>query len=233
MRNEMQHPEAERLEAFVEGTLDAGDRVVIASHLQACPDCQTALEEWKALFAALEGLPQFEPAPGFAERVMAGVKIAPAPKRAAGWNWHSAQTAVMAWAGSAAGSVSHYLPKTTFGWAMANAFLSLPFVLGAAAVGWLVSKSYITPESLWAFATEQAATGLRGLGEAAVATALQTDVALWLLGQSGQFLQTAGFTGVGVLLAAAGAATALSTWVIYRNLFRTPARDTTYASFSF
>jgi anti-sigma factor RsiW len=233
MRNDMQHPAAERLEAFVEGTLDAGDRAIVESHLLGCPDCQTALDEWKALFAALEGLPQFDPAPGFADRVMAGVKVAPAPRQATRWNWLTAQTAVTAWAGSTAESLSRFLPKSTFGWAMATAFLSLPFVLGAAVMGWLVSKSYITPESLWAFAMEQAAAGVRSLGEAAVATALQTDVALWLLGQGGQLVETAGFTGVGMLLVAGGATTVMSAWVLYRNLFRTHARDTTYASYSF
>lgn len=230
--NEMQHPTAERLEAFVEGGLDAGERAVVESHLMGCPACQTAVEEWRALFAALEGLPQFEPAPGFADRVMARVHVAPARGRTA-WSWASAQAAVTAWAGRAGTSLGRYLPKSTFGWAMATAFLSLPFVLGAAAMGWLVSRDYLTPQSLWVFATEQARTGLRTLGETAVTTALQTDVAAWLVSQAGQFMENAGLTGLGVVLAAAGVATLLSTWILYRNLFRTPARDTTYASYSF
>jgi anti-sigma factor RsiW len=233
MMNEMQHPTAERLEAFVEGILDAGDRAVVESHLMGCSHCQSAVEEWRALFAALEGLPHFEPAPGFADRVMADVKVAPAGARAAGWSWQSAQTAVMAWAGDAGRAASRLMPKTTFGWAMATAFLSLPVVLGAAAMGWLISREYITAQSLWVFATGQAAAGLRSLGETAVATALQTDVAAWLVSQTGQFMGSAGLTGVGLVLAAAGTATALSAWVLYRNLFRTPARDTTYASYSF
>jgi anti-sigma factor RsiW len=233
MTNDMKHPSAERLEAFVEGRLAAGDRVVIDSHLLGCPECQTALEEWQALFAALEGLPQFEPSPGFAERVMAGVHVAPSRQRSRRWSWQSAQAAVVAWGEESARAASRFLPKTTFGWAMATAFLSLPFVLMAAAMGWLVSRSYLTPQSVWAFASEQAASGLRALGETAVTTALQTDMAAWLVAQTVAFMERAGLTGVGVLLASAGVATMLSGWVLYRNLFRTPARDTNYASYSF
>lgn len=233
MMNKMHHPTAERLEAFVEGILAAGDRAVVESHLVGCPECQTAVEEWRALFAALEGLPQFDPSPGFADRVMSGVRVAPAPARRRASGWQSAQAAVSAWASGVAAAGSRFMPKTTFGWAMATAFLSIPFVVGAAAMGWVVTQSQLTPGSLLAFVTGQAAGSLRAVGEAAVAGALQTDVAVWLLAQLGRVVETAGFTGVGVLLAACSVTTALSAWVLYRNLFRTPARDTTYASFSF
>jgi hypothetical protein len=233
MINEMQHPNAERLEAFVEGVLDAGEHAVVESHLMGCPGCQTAVEEWRALFAALEGLPQFEPSPGFADRVMAGVEVAPARKQAQAWSWQSAQAALAAWARGAGEALGGYLPKTTFGWAMATAFLSLPVVVTAAAMGWIVSRSQLTTESLLAFATEQMAGSVRSLGESAVATAIQTDVAAWLVGQAGMFIQKAGLTGVGVVLAAAGISTALSAWVLYRNLVRTPERDTSYVSYSF
>jgi anti-sigma factor RsiW len=233
MISDMKHPSAERLEAFAESTLPAGDRVVIESHVLGCPDCQTSVEEWRALFVALQGLPHFDPSPGFAERVMAGVHLAPARRRARGWSWQSAQAAVVAWGEETARAASRFLPRTTFGWAMATAFLSLPFVLVAAVMGWLVSKSYLTPQSLWAFASEQAAVGLRSLGETAVTTALQTNMAAWVVAQAVAFMERAGLPGVGVMLASAGLATVLSAWVLYRNLFRTPARDTNYASYSF
>jgi anti-sigma factor RsiW len=236
MTNNMNHPPAERLEAFVEGLLDGGDRVVVESHLLGCPECRSAVEEWTALFTALSGLPQFEPAPGFAERVMAGVQLAGraqarSPGRA--WDWQAAQAAVSAAAGRAGASLNRLIPQTTPGWAMAAALLSLPIVFAAAAMGWLVSRSYITPQSLWLFASNQAVAGVRSAGETAVATALQTDIAAWLVGQSATLLETAGFTGVGVLIAAAGATTVLSIWVLYRNLFRTPTRESNYVSYSF
>jgi anti-sigma factor RsiW len=237
MTTNMSHPPAERLEAFVEGILDGGDRVVVESHLLGCPECRSAVEEWTALFTALAGLPQFEPAPGFTERVMAGVQLAGrAQARAARSRaryWQSAQAAISAAADRAGASLGRLIPQTTFGWAMAAAFLSLPVVFAAAAMGWLVSRSYITPQSLWLFASNQAVAGVRSAGETAVATALQTDIAAWLVGQSATLLETAGFTGVGVLIAAAGATTVLSIWVLYRNLFRTPTRESNYVSYSF
>jgi hypothetical protein len=241
MMNEMHHPTADRLEAFVEGVLEAGDRVIIESHILACADCQSAVEEWRALFAALDGLPHFEPATGFADRVIARLDLDPATGRArstvkagpAGWSWQGVQAAVAAHAGRAGAAVAGLMPKTTFGWAMATAFISLPFVIGAAIIGWLISRSYITPGSLWLYASTQAADGLRALGEAAVAMALQTYTAGWLVGQGASLLETVGATGVGAVLVAAGVATVLSVWVLYRNLFRTPTRETNYVLHSF
>jgi hypothetical protein len=240
MKSNMDHPPAERLEAFVEGLLDAGDRVVVESHLLGCADCQTAVEEWRTLFAALAGLPEFEPTQGFADRVMTRVRVAPRRvparslgERLSGWNWSAAQAAFSGAAGRAGGALGRIMPRTTFGWAMATAFVSLPFVLGAAAMGWLVSRSYVTPESLWLFASTQAVDGMRALGGTAVSTAMQTDVAAWLVSQGSALLETAGITGVGVLAAAAGVTTVLSIWVLYRNLFRTPTRESNYASYSF
>jgi hypothetical protein len=240
MTSNMNHPPAERLEAFVEGLLEAGDRVVVESHLPGCPSCRSAVEEWRALFTALAGLPQFEPKSGFANRVMAGVRIAPrhaqAPslgERIGGWSWESAQAAVSAAAGRAGASLGRLMPKTTFGWATATALLSLPVVAAAAALGWLVSRSYITPQSLWLFASTQAVDGMRAAGETAVSTALQTDIAAWLVSQGTMLLETAGVTGIGMLIAAAGATTVLSIWVLYRNLFRTPTRESNYVSYSF
>jgi hypothetical protein len=247
MTSDMKHPPAERLEAFVEGLLDGGDRAVVESHVLGCAHCQAAVEEWRALFTALSGLPQFEPAPGFADRVMAGLELAPARRRRAapgrlrraapgrlrGWNWQSAQAALAGQAAAAAAALGRLMPKTTFGWALATAFVSLPFILGAAALGWLMSRSYITPQSLWAYLSTQAVDGMRALGETAVSTALQTDVAAWLVSQGGAVLEQAGFTGIGMIAAAAGLTTVLASWVLYRNLFRTPARESTYASYSF
>jgi hypothetical protein len=43
----------------------------------------------------------------------------------------------------------------------------------------------------------------------------------------------AGVTGLGVILAGAGTMTVLSIWVLYRNLFRSPSRDSDYALYSF
>lgn len=225
------HPTEDRLEAFVEGLLDPGERVVVESHVVGCPRCEAQVDEWRALFAALSGLPQFEPAPGFAERVMSGVRVAPKANRRRTWQrargWAAGQASAVGTA------VAGVLPKSTFGWAVATAFLALPILVGGAFMAWLLSRSYLTPETLWAYVSSRAVEGVQSLGTTALTAALQTDVIAWLVMRGGELLESAGAAGVGAVLATVSAATMLSIWVLYRNLIRTPTRETNYVTFSF
>jgi anti-sigma factor RsiW len=216
------HLTAERLEGYVEGLLDQAERAVVESHLAGCAGCRQEVDEWLALFAALSDLPELEPAPDFADRVMSRVRIAP---RAQLQQWQR----LVAGAGAA---VSRFLPKTTFGWAVSVAFLSLPMLAVAAAVAWLLRNPYVEPATLWTFVAGRALDGVRVLGSSAAAAAMQTDVAAWTVARVTALL---GGTGPTVLAAAAGATafmTMLSIWVLYRNLVRTPSRDSRYALFS-
>jgi anti-sigma factor RsiW len=224
--SETYHPAADRLEAFVEGTLREGDRVVLESHLVACPACQTQVEEWRALFTALDGLPQFEPSVGFANRVMQHVRIAPQSA------WAAQQAVWQHWAGRANALIARVAPKTNYGWSLAVALLALPLLIGGSAIAWLVSKSYITSDALMGFTRESIVEGLQGIGATAVAAVMQTDIAAWVVANTGAVISTAGVTGLGAILAGAGAITVLSTWVLYRNLFRSPSRESDYALFS-
>lgn len=229
---ETQHPTADRLEAFVEGTLGTTERSVVESHLPDCHRCQADLEEWRALFTVLAGLPQFEPSAGFANRVMAGVRYG----RRAGWQsaWQSAwESAWQQQAARVGAVVGRAAPKSTFGWGLAAALLALPVVVGGSLVAWLVSRSYLTPQTLWAWTRETVVEGMQGVGATAMTTIMQTDVAAVIVQRGSEFLATAGTAGVGALVAAAGAATMLSIWVLYRNLIRTPTRESHYATYSF
>jgi anti-sigma factor RsiW len=229
---EMQHPAAERLEAFVEGALERADRVVVESHLVGCPRCQAEVEEWRALFAALSGLPQFDPSLGFADRVMAGVRVRAASGWQSAWeaSWRDAWQQSAARAGALADRVT---PRTSFGWGLAAALMALPVLLGGGVVAWLVSQSYLTPQTLWAWTSDTLVQGLQGIGTTAIGAVLQTDMATWLLSSGSEFVSTAGMTGIGLAMAVAGAATMLSVWVLYRNLFRTPTRESHYVTYSF
>jgi anti-sigma factor RsiW len=218
---EIQHLTAERLEAYVEGLLDQAERAVTESHLVGCPRCQHELDEWLALFAALADLPDLEPSPNFADRVMAHVRVSPR------WAWQQQ-------AARASAALTRVLPKTTFGWALTTAFLALPILLGAGLTVWLLSQSYLAPRSIWAFFSDQLLEGARASAAAALNWALQTDLAAWLGERGGAFVATAGLSGVGLIAATAALATVLSIWVLYRNLFRTPSRNSSnYALFSF
>lgn len=225
MSHQSLHPEEEQLEAYAEGTLDGGDRAVVESHVFACADCQGAIEEWRALFAALEGLPQLAPSAGFQDRVMARVQVG---SRAQAWH-----TQALAQARAAAHSVGHWLPQTTRGWALATAMLGLPAILGTALVAWLLSRDYVSAPALWIAARDTVDQGAQRLGEAFVQSLLQTDVVAWLVANTGEFLAVAGMRGLGAIIAVAGATTMLSIYVLYRNLFRTPTRESHYVTYSF
>jgi hypothetical protein len=217
---ETNHPAADRLEALVEGTLDAADRVVLESHLRSCSTCAVRVDEWRALFAALSSLPQYEPSLAFGDRVMARVRIRP---RAAWQEWADRATALAA----------RVAPRTNYGWSLAVALLALPVSLGGSAIGWLISQSYLTKETLLGYTRESMVEGLQGVGSTVIAAVMQTDVAAWVVANIGALISTAGITGLGAILAGGGALTVLSTWILYRNLVRSPSRDSHYALYSF
>ncbi len=209
----MNHPTSERLEAFVEGTLDGADRAIVASHLLACPRCESEVEEWRSLFAMLRSLPRRAPAPGFADRVMVHVRI-PQP-------WHA----------RASGLLSRFVPRTTGGWAVAAMLLAIPILTGASFMAWLLSKSYITASGLWVFATDQF-TNLASRAARGVFTGfLETDAA-GVIARGIAAAQNAGVRGVGVVAIGTAALTLVSIWVLYRYLIRPTSGDANHVTFS-
>lgn len=218
--SEKYHPTTDRLEAYVEGLLDQSERVVMESHLLSCPGCQQEVDEWLGLFAALSDLPDLEPSPNFADRVMARVRIS--PRRA--WQQQAARTNAM---------LTRVLPKTTFGWALATALLALPVLFGGGLTVWLLSKPNVTVLTLWTFLSSQVVDGVRAFGSSAISTIMQADVVAWLVARSADLFAAGGTAGVGAVAATAAVTTMLSVWVLYRNLVRTPSRDSNYALYSF
>lgn len=217
----MRHLDTERLQGYAEGTIAEGDRAVLESHLQTCPQCTAEVEEWRSLYSALASLPQFAPSVQFAERVMARVQVG---------------SAVPVWAPlvtRAQQLAQRLAPKTTTGWALATAMLALPLLFGGGLVTWLVSKDYITAESLMAFVTNRASDGMQSLGASAIRALMETQLATWLVSQGSALIATAGMKGLGVLGATLCAGTMASIYILYKNLFRTPARESNHASYSF
>jgi hypothetical protein len=187
----------------------------VRSHLIGCPRCEAEVDEWRSMFAALATLPRFAPAVGFVNRVMAGVRV-PRP-----------------WQARASDMLVHVLPKTTRGWAATAALLALPILAGGTVMAWLLSRSYITTHGLWVFATDRFAATASKLAGGVVTNMMETDVAALLVTSIGGFFGTAGVRGVGVLAGAGAILTMLSIWILYRFLFRTPHRDSTYVTYSF
>lgn len=214
MSEPLLHPAAERLEAYVEGTLADADRAVLESHLLSCPRCQAEVEECRALFAALASLPLFDPSPGFADRVMAGVQVrVPVADRVA---------AVL----------GRLLPRTTRGWALAAAFLAAPILVVAALAGWLFTRPFVTPQALWLFLSDRVVDGVGALLGTVGTALLHGQLALWF---SQVVRDVVGGHGaqVGAGLALFAVLTVVSIWVLYRNLFRTPTREMQNVALSF
>lgn len=217
----MTHLDTERLQAFADGTIAESDRAVVESHLLACVRCSSEVEEWRSLFGTLAQLPRFAPGTAFADNVMAKVKV---------------PAAVPVWAPLVAGArqlSERFAPKTSAGWTLAAAMLMLPLLLGGGLLTWLFSKEYITPESLWVFMTDRATSSMQSLGASALSSLMETQIATWVVQQATAIVATAGVRGLGLIAGVGAALTMLSIWILYKNLFRTPTRESNYVSYSF
>lgn len=209
------HPEVEQIESYLEGTLRDDQRAVFESHLLSCARCQAEVEEWRALFTALEALPPIEPSPGFADRIMGQVTVLASPARA--------QAAV------------RWLPHTTKGWSLLAAFLALPIVGLSSAAAWLLGQPWASALSLQAvlvFGWNRAAAGFSWLSGQVATLLLQTDAVRTLAGALRQFLALAGTTGLGVAAAGFCMAALASAWVLYHNLVRNSTRELNYAPYT-
>lgn len=219
MSDPILHPNTEKLQSFVEGTLDDGDRAVIHSHIVSCSSCHSEVEEWSSLFGVLATLPRFSPSIHFADNIMASVRL-PDP-------WY---VRLLIRVGD---RLQAYAPKTTRGWAIATAFLGFPTLVFGLLTAWLLSKPYMTPSNVAAFILTRAEQMLNSTAQNAFASLLQTDIALFVVRQL-EALSNAGVGAAGALLAGVAVTTAASAYILYQNLFRADAhRNQSYVSYSF
>lgn len=215
MTESLLHPTSELLEAYVEGSLQDSERVVLESHLLSCSYCQAEVEEWKALFAGLAALPHFEPGPDFADRVLAGVRLR------------------QPWTVRVAELLRRLVPKTTVGWALVAACVALPFLVFGGVMAWLFTWPSITPQGLWLYARERLTDALLSLVGQAGAAVFESEVARSVVQWGRTWVATVDPSTVGAGLALFATLTLVSAWVLYQNLFRTPARERRYVSYSF
>lgn len=210
----MNHPEHERLHEFVEASLDAADTAVVESHLATCATCRVEVEELQSLFSGLSSLPYHAPPAGFAERVMAHVKV-----RRPWFAW------VEDW-------LDRLAPRTTRAWALTSAMVALPAVATTTLVWWVLSRPGVTVQGLWVMATEFAGRAASVAGSWAWAQLAGSNLAGWAISltEAGAAL---GRGGLGLGLVMFATLTAASIWILYRNLFRTESRRTDYATFVF
>lgn len=214
MSETLNHPTANRLEAFVEESLDRADEAVVRSHLATCARCQTEVAELQTLFEALSALPELAPSAGFADRVMAGVRVKrPLVQRIAGW-------------------VERFTPDTDRGWAMATAAVGAPVLASAAVVWWILSQPGVSVQNLLLVGSALANDALATGGQWVWAHFATSNAGAWL----GSLLEAASTLGRGEIGLAAvmfATMTFASIYVLYQNLFRTNARRTQHVSYTF
>lgn len=210
----MYHPTAERLGDLVEGILDPEDAVVVESHVLGCAQCQAEAEDLRSLFGALARLGHFSPSAGFANRIMLEVRL-PDP-----------------WYVRAGQALQTFIPRTRRGWAFASSVLAIPMASFAMLVLWLLSKPYVTSESLVAFTWQRVSVGANDTINELGRALLQSNFALWFA-RGIELLLGAGVRGAGTAALVVAAAMAVSAWILYKNLFRSPKRQSDYVSYSF
>jgi anti-sigma factor RsiW len=199
------HPAGDRLQDFVEALLPARQAARVRTHLESCPGCASDAAAWRATFARIERLERLSPTKGFADRVMAQVRV-PMPVPAPVPEWRRA----LAWARG-------IVPETRKAWAALSGVAVTPAVTLGLVLWTVFSHPTLTPGALASFFWWKASALVTVAWEALASRALQS---------TGLFEVYSFFGSVAWSPAAmAGAFVALSlgsvaaTWVLYRNLF--------------
>ena len=195
------------LQDFVDGTLPTRAAARVEAHVAGCGTCTTELAAWRSVGAELNTLTRPAPSEGFAERVMAEVRIQQTA---------AALAPVSLWwkAGAAA---RRLVPQTRRAWAALSGVAVTPAVI-TGLVAWAVfSHPTITLGSLASFMVWQAADLVSGFFSGAGAMLVQSVDAF---GARSLFeaLAAAPLVAVGVALGYT-ALCVLALRVLYRNLF--------------
>lgn len=214
MSETLRHPDHERLQAFVEESLDETSAAGVDAHLAGCARCRVEVEELQSLFGMLATMAYHAPAMGFADRVMAGVRVRqPWFARIEEW-------------------LARLAPRTTGGWAVTSAMVALPVVATTSLVWWLLSRPGVTAQGLWVMATDFAGRAATGAWAWLWPRLAESTLAGWVTVAS-EAAASVGRGGLGLGAVMFATLTAASVWILYQNLFRTKERRTDYASFVF
>lgn len=206
------HPTAERLQGLVEESLDEVVRASVEPHVAACERCRAEVAEIRSLFEALGQLPTFAPAVGFADRVMANVRVR-----------EPALAAVNDW-------LERVAPQTTRGWAAAAALFALPVVGATVVVAWLLSQPGVSAQGLWTLGLGLAGDGLSTAGQWTMARLADSVLAVWST-QIAEILGSVGRGEIGLAAVLFVTLMAGSIYVLYQNLFARKAQRVEHASY--
>jgi anti-sigma factor RsiW len=139
-----QHLSPAAIERLIDG-LSPTDDPSTQAHLEACAACRGEVEAGQRLVAALEGMPDFAPRAGFADRVMQEVHV------------------FEPWYVTLGDLATRWLPATTAARAVAIAGLAMATGLAATGMWWLLGRADMA-FLLAQFGLEQLQTHLATVG---------------------------------------------------------------------
>lgn len=215
-----EHPSGNVLQDFVDGALPARALARIRTHLQSCHDCRRASEGWRDLADQLVALERFGPSRGFADRVMAGVRVADAVKAPLPVPMHERARRLGA----------RLVPQTREAWAALSGVAVTPVVITGLVLYAVFSHATLTLGSLMSFAWWQVTDMATIAFSALSATALQS---VETFGASAllDVLTSAPYLVAGGVLAYS-TVSALALRVLYRNLIANRPEQGRYAHVS-
>ncbi|HUE77701.1 MAG TPA: hypothetical protein VMM83_07145 [Longimicrobiales bacterium] len=218
MSDTLNHPEPERLQAFVEASLDGEAAAAVDAHVASCSLCEGEVEQLRSLFEMLSGLAYHAPAAGFVDRVMTQVRV-----RQPWFAW--AEQWAREWA-------ERLTPKSTRALALTSALVALPAIAMAALVWWVLSRPGVSVQSLWVIGTDVAERATASMVTWLWSHVAGSSLAAWA-SSTAELVGSLGRGGVGLAAVMFATLTAASIWILYQNLFRTEGRRSDYASYVF
>jgi anti-sigma factor RsiW len=75
----------DKLIEYLDGRANPGERHAVEEHLAVCSGCRNRAEDFRAVFGALDDLPEISPSPSFDASLRA--RIAAEPVRRGFWGW--------------------------------------------------------------------------------------------------------------------------------------------------
>jgi hypothetical protein len=204
------HVPAGRLQDFLEGSLAARSTADVEAHLADCAVCRSELASFREVSMALSALPRHAPSPGFAEGVMAGLRVEQMARVAMA---PTSRTERLAAAARSWGRA--LIPSGRRGWAAAMGVALGPAVVVTLIIQAVFAHPLVTPSNLASFLALQ----FQKLTSGAAALLARPSVAA-LLDVAAPVLDSP------VLLAAVATAlsglTAAASWTLYRNVLSSP-----------
>lgn len=214
------HPAPAHVQDFLEGILPARQAARVRSHLDGCGVCAAEAASWQTVLTRLDGLERLAPSGGFADRVMAEVRVpAPAPAAQKAPEWRRALAAL-----------GRLVPNTRKAWAALSGVAVTPVVTLGLVLWSVFTHPTLTPSALASFVWWKA-TALASVAWQAVASRVMESAGAFEVFSFLDSLALSPVMLVGAFLVLSVGMIAAS-WVLYRNLITTDAVDGHYARVS-